>query len=70
MSGKSKASDRTNLGTGAAPINCEYNPVKLKFTILLFFLDQPFYENYPTLDFRDTRRFTRQDGFQNRHKGL
>ena len=43
MSGKSKASDRT---------------------------DQPFYENYPTLDFRDTRRFTRQDGFQNRHKGL
>ena len=37
MSGKSKASDRTNLGTSAAPINCQYNPVKLKFTILLFF---------------------------------
>ena len=36
MSGKSKASDRTNLGTGAAPINWQYNPVKLKFTILFF----------------------------------
>ena len=33
-----------------------------------FFLEQPFYENYPTLDSRDTRPFTRQDGFQNRHK--
>ena len=29
---------------------------------------QPFYENYPTLDSRDTGPFTRQDGFQNRHK--
>ena len=29
-------SDRTNLGTSAAPNNCQYNPVKLKFTILLF----------------------------------
>lgn len=67
MSGKSKASDRTNLGTGAAPINCQYNPVKLKFTIF-FFLEQPFYENYPTKDSRDTGPFTRQDGFQNRHK--
>ena len=67
MSGKSKASDRTNLGTGAAPINWQYNPVKLKFTIL-FFLEQPFYESYPTLDSRDTGPFTRQDGFQNRHK--
>ena len=37
MSGKSEASDRTNLGTSAAPINCQYNPVKLKFTILLYF---------------------------------
>ena len=67
MAGKSKESDRTNLGTGAAPINCQYNPVNLKLTILLF-LEQPFYENYPTLDSRDTRPFTRQDGFQNRHK--
>ena len=31
MSGKSKASDRTNLGTGAAPINCQYNPVNSRF---------------------------------------
>ena len=60
MSGKSKESDRTNLGTGAAPINCQYNPVK--------FLEQPFYKNYPTLDARDTRPLTRQGGFQNRHK--
>ena len=67
MSGKSKASDRTNLGAGAATINCQYNPVKLKFTILLF-LEQPFYENYLTLDSRDTRPFTRQDGFQNSHQ--
>ena len=37
MSGKCKASDRTNLGTDATPINCQYNPVKLKFTILIFF---------------------------------
>ena len=60
-------SDRTNLGTTAAPNNCQYNPVKLKFTILLF-LEQPFYENYPTLDSCDTRPFTRQGGFQNRQK--
>ena len=33
-----------------------------------FILEQPFYENYPTLDSRDTRPFTRQDGFQNLHK--
>ena len=33
-----------------------------------FFLEQPFYESYPTLDSRDTGPFTRQDGFQNRHK--
>ena len=33
-----------------------------------YFLVQPFYENYPTLDSRDTGPFTRQDGFQNRHK--
>ena len=33
-----------------------------------FFLEQPFYENYHTLDSLDTRPFTRQDGFQNRHK--
>ena len=32
------------------------------------FLEQPFYENYPTLDSSDTKPFTRQDGFQNRHK--
>ena len=42
MSGKSKASDRTNLDTSAAPINCQYNPVKLKFTILLFFYNSRF----------------------------
>ena len=35
---------------------------------MLFFLEQPFYESYSTLDFRDTGPFTRQDGFQNRHK--
>ena len=29
-----------------------------------FFLEQPFYESYPTLDSRDTGPFTRQDGFQ------
>ena len=56
MSGKSKASERTNLGTGAAPIN------------LVQSCQQPFYENYPTLDSRDTGPFTRQDGFQKRHK--
>ena len=67
MSGKSKESDRTNLGAGAATINCQYNPVKLKLTILLF-LEQPFHENYLTLDSRDTRPFTRQYGFQNRHQ--
>ena len=68
MFGKSKASDRTNLGTGAAPINCQYNPVKIKFTILLF-LEQPFYENYPTLDSRDTRPFTLPSRWlSNRHK--
>ena len=32
------------------------------------FLEQPFYESYPTLDSRDTGPFTRQDGLQNRHK--
>ena len=31
-------------------------------------LFRSFYENYPTLDSRDTGPFTRQDGFQNRHK--
>ena len=31
MSGKSKASERTNLGTGAAPINCQYNPFNSRF---------------------------------------
>ena len=67
MSGKSTASDRTNLDTGAAPISWQYKPVKLKFTIL-FFLEQPFYENYPTLDSRDTGPFTRPDDYQNRHK--
>ena len=61
-------SDRTNLGTSAAPNNCQYNPIKLKFTILLF-LEQPFNENYPTLDSCDTRPFTRHGGFQNRQKG-
>ena len=40
----------------------------LSLQFLFFFLEQPFYENYPTLDSRDTRPFTRQDGFQNRHK--
>ena len=42
MSGKSKASDRTNLDTGATLINCQYNPVKPKFTILLFFYNSRF----------------------------
>ena len=68
MSRKSKASDRTKLGTGAAPINCQNNPVKLKSVTILLFLELPFYENYQTLDSRDTRPFTRQDGYQNRHK--
>ena len=67
MSGKSKAGDRTNLGPGAAPINCQCNPVNLKFTILFFFR-RAVYENQPTLDSRDTRPFTHQDGFQNRDK--
>ena len=40
----------------------------LSLQFFFFFLEQPFYENYPTLDSRDTRPFTRQDGFQNRHK--
>ena len=67
MSGKSKASDRTNLGTGATPliVSTILSSLSLQF---FFFLEQPFYENYPTLDSRDTRPFTRQDGFQNRHK--
>ena len=37
-------------------------------SLQFFFLEQPFYESYPTLDSRDTRPFTRQDGFQNCHK--
>ena len=37
-------------------------------SLQFFFLEQPFYESYPTLDSRDTGPFTRQDGFQNRHK--
>ena len=67
MSGKSKASDRTNLGTGATPliVSTILSSLSLQF---FFFLEQPFYKNYPTLDSRDTRPFTRQDGFQNRHK--
>ena len=40
----------------------------LSLQFFFFFLEQPFYENYPTLDSRDTGPFTRQDGFQNRHK--
>ena len=31
-------------------------------SLQFFFLEQPFYESYPTLDFRDTGPFTRQDG--------
>ena len=67
MSGKSKASDPTNLGTGATPliVSTILSSLSLQF---FFFLEQPFYKNYPTLDSRDTRPFTRQDGFQNRHK--
>lgn len=37
-------------------------------SLQFFFLEQPFYESYWTLDSRDTGPFTRQDGFQNRHK--
>ena len=37
-------------------------------SLQFFFLEQPFYESYPTLDSRDTGPFTRQDGFQNRLK--
>ena len=57
MTGKSKASDRTNLGTVAAPIN--YSK--------LIFSEQPFYENHSTLD-SHARPSTRQDSFQNRHR--
>ena len=65
MSGKSKASDRTNLGTSAAPliVGTILSSLSLQFS---FFLEQPFYENYPKLD--SCNPFTRQDGFQNRHK--
>ena len=67
MSGKSKASDRTNLLTinEVAPVPTILSSLSLQF---FFFLEQPFYENYPTLYSRDTRPFTCQDGFQNRHK--
>ena len=67
MSGKSKASDRTNLLTinEVAPMPTILSSLSLQF---FFFLEQPFYENYPTLYSRDTRPFTCQDGFQNRHK--
>ena len=37
-------------------------------SLQFFFLEQPFYESYPTLDSRDNGPFSRQDGFQNRHK--
>ena len=56
MSGKSKASDGTNLGTVRPPL------------IVSTILSTAVYENYPTLDSHDTGPFTRQDGFQNRHK--
>ena len=59
MSAKSKASDRTDLGTSAAPVYCWY---KLKFTNLFLFSEQPFYKNHLTLD-SHTRTFSRQDGF-------
>ena len=63
MSAKSKASDRTDLGTSAAPVYCWYNPLlKLKFTNLFLFSEQPFCENHLTLD-SHTRTFSRQDGF-------
>ena len=39
--------------------------MKLKFTILFLFSENPVYENHPTLD-SYTRPFTRQDGFQSR----
>ena len=38
-----------------------------RLSLQFFFLEQPFYESYPTLDSRDTGPFTRQDSFQNRH---
>ena len=52
MSGKSKASDRINLGTGVAPLIvstilcCEAQV----YNSFFFFLEQPFYENHPTID--------------------
>ena len=51
MSRKSKANDRINLGTGVAPlivttILCCEAQVYNSF----FFLEQPFYENHPTID--------------------
>ena len=65
MSGKSKASDWTDLGTRTAPIILllvQSFSVKLKFTNLFLFSEQPFYENHLTLD-SHTRTFFRQDGF-------
>ena len=62
MSGKSKASDRTNLGTSAAPLIVSTILCSVKFTILYLFSEQPFYENHPTLD-SHTRPLTRQDSF-------
>ena len=52
MSGKSKASDRTNLLTinEVAPVPTILSSLSLQF---FFFLEQPLYENYPTLDYRD-----------------
>ena len=65
MSGKSKASDWTDLGTRTAPIILllvQSFSVKLKFTNLFLFSEQPFYENRLTLD-SHTKTFSRQDGF-------
>ena len=51
--------NQTNLGTGAAG-----STILSSLGLQFFFLEQPFYESYPTLDSRDTRPFTRRDGFQ------
>ena len=64
-----------NLKQATGQIQAQVWPSLIVCTILsslslqfFSFLEQPFYENYPTLDSSDTKPFTRQDGFQNRHK--
>ena len=63
VSGKSNASDRTNLGRVRPPLIVS----TILCNFLFLFSEQPFPENHPTVD-SHTRPFTRQDGFQNRHQ--